>query len=872
MHGAGAETRAGFCRGIHPPLRNIAVPVPGPRPHRSLPNTIAATPTHPTDMLPLGTGPRATRGLARASEPVLRAAAARGALRQASTRAAPRPSRASRGAWCAAAGAAAIYGLWVHENRVHLDAPVPQSAELQRRSSKQVRKDEEKIAVAAPAPQAATDSLSVYAWGANKYRVAAPDLASEHDVRIPRPIPAFDGVALRDIWMGETHAAAIDAQGDLIQWGVGFFYPESRLPEAAVPAVEGPLNPIKTLSGLNFRKVVGTEGKLYAITQSGDVWVVSGSRTAQPIDGGRKWSTLGLTSTPSAQVEHIQMQAPLEFRERFTDVATGKDHLLALTSKGRVLAAPANTFGNEYGQLAYRRVTVSEQYANPPAAGPSLDDDPASPSLTEKAQLAPLPASEGPPLPTGQAYRAFEPRMYELEDYLEREGNLTLANLLPTWAQTPEQVDSGAGLIKATRSTHPAARELVARTEEGRRVQAQLKASRAFAKQEKLKEYLLAAADITFCTTLGEIPSLRGIPMQAIAAGDSHSVSLTTDGKVLAWGFNSFGQCGFLSGISSRPATSVGYSGLTQRHAYTMEAASQNVNPAGPKGSSSACVPVPSQIDLVRATGGAQNLRCKGIRAGGDNTFFLLSSIKVIKNARGQESATPVDELYVSGKGQSGSLGNGGFSLTTASPVRIKALSGQQEYSEKLNSFVQIPISNLSVGSDGHVAAAIVASGYRDLLVWGSNQSYQLGDGRRANSALPHYLPPLGSLKYLRDSPTRAGDGQVRADIRFGAGDLFVLSPSNPESKALESVSQSPLELYRSRTNEANFQTGVFAEKAEAVIQAHTQRLQLSGQEKISTRVLGSEASGVNDTSKRVAANQDFVAGAKSSAIFWRIL
>lgn len=49
---------------------------------------------------------------------------------------------------------------------------------------------------------------------------------------------------------------------------------------------------------------------------------------------------------------------------RFTSIAAGDQHLLALTSKGRVFSHPVGTHANTYGQLGFRRFDVP----NPKAA------------------------------------------------------------------------------------------------------------------------------------------------------------------------------------------------------------------------------------------------------------------------------------------------------------------------------------------------------------------------------------------------------------------------------------------------------------------------------------------------------------------------
>ena len=42
---------------------------------------------------------------------------------------------------------------------------------------------------------------------------------SEESLKSPAPLPWLDGVALLDLVLHETHAACVDARGDVYQWG-----------------------------------------------------------------------------------------------------------------------------------------------------------------------------------------------------------------------------------------------------------------------------------------------------------------------------------------------------------------------------------------------------------------------------------------------------------------------------------------------------------------------------------------------------------------------------------------------------------------------------------------------------------------------------
>lgn len=41
----------------------------------------------------------------------------------------------------------------------------------------------------------------------------------EESLKSPSRLPWLDGVALRDLVLHETHAACVDARGDVYQWG-----------------------------------------------------------------------------------------------------------------------------------------------------------------------------------------------------------------------------------------------------------------------------------------------------------------------------------------------------------------------------------------------------------------------------------------------------------------------------------------------------------------------------------------------------------------------------------------------------------------------------------------------------------------------------
>lgn len=70
--------------------------------------------------------------------------------------------------------------------------------------------------------------------------------------------------------------------------------------------------------------------------------------------------------------------------------------------------------------------------------------------------------------------------------------------------------------------------------------------------------------------------------------------------------------------------------------------------------------------------------------------------------------------------------------------------------SEKTNSLQPIAPHALSVAPDGHVLLALETraragpgGGGRDLLSWGTNYEYQVGNGKRSSIAVPTTLEPV---------------------------------------------------------------------------------------------------------------------------------
>ncbi len=170
----------------------------------------------------------------------------------------------------------------------------------------------------------------VYAWGSNAGKVIDPE-SDEKYIKLPRRIAYFDDQLLRDLKLTFEFGAAITEGGDLVQWGIGFSQADPK--------------PSLTLRGKDLAKIEVSADRIIALSRSGNVYSVPASRN--DVEGGLKpdekngWS---LWSAPGKAAVNFRDLTPagLAWGERVTDVRSGLEHALILTSKGRVFAAASS--------------------------------------------------------------------------------------------------------------------------------------------------------------------------------------------------------------------------------------------------------------------------------------------------------------------------------------------------------------------------------------------------------------------------------------------------------------------------------------------------------------------------------------------------
>ncbi|ODN74899.1 hypothetical protein L198_08206 [Cryptococcus wingfieldii CBS 7118] len=218
--------------------------------------------------------------------------------------------------------------------------------------------------------------------------------------------------------------------------------------------------------------------------------------------------------------------------------------------------------------------------------------------------------------------------------------------------------------------------------------------------------------DIRYASLLSPIPSLANIPIAQVAAGERTSFVRTLSNHVLAFGANEAGQIGLGS-------------------SYTVEV-----------------VPVPVEVVLSKCYPTGTTVECQDIKAGGNTTFYTVQ--RSFPGRRG----TFIDVLSC-GSGLQGALGTGAYTSATGLPVKVKTISGLQEYSEKARTFLPIGIYDLAVskspaGTHAFAVLDTVREGGgreygRDLVGWGANIDYQIGISKRSSTPSPIHLPRLGT-------------------------------------------------------------------------------------------------------------------------------
>lgn len=188
------------------------------------------------------------------------------------------------------------------------------------------------------------ENPGVYAWGSNVGRVVAPD-STETVIKTPRRLTFFDGQLLRDLKLDRNFGAAIDENGDLLQWGVQY------APDIAAP--------VKTLKGKDLISLSISKDRILGLSKGGKVYSIPVSAEEQATGVKTSEATWIPFWTSRSQISYrVLRPSNLGYTEKVTSISSGLEHALMATSSGRVFsfASATDSFPSR-GQLGIPGLT-----------------------------------------------------------------------------------------------------------------------------------------------------------------------------------------------------------------------------------------------------------------------------------------------------------------------------------------------------------------------------------------------------------------------------------------------------------------------------------------------------------------------------------
>ncbi|KAK3941347.1 regulator of chromosome condensation 1/beta-lactamase-inhibitor protein II [Diplogelasinospora grovesii] len=233
----------------------------------------------------------------------------------------------------ATAVAAAAWAYPMLSSKVEAEKPEKIEIVFEKPREKPVSKEDNRDLVSSQHLQVkkSWENPGVHAWGSNSGKVAAPD-SNETVIKMPRRIKYFDGQLLRDLKLDREFGAAITENGDLVQWGIAFSKTNPT--------------PTVTLKGKDLAKLSVSRDRIIALTSGGSVYSIPVASDDQAIKSEKDSSNSSwvpfLSGESSVSYRSLKPEN-LAWNEKITDISSGLEHCLMLTSKGRVFAAASST-------------------------------------------------------------------------------------------------------------------------------------------------------------------------------------------------------------------------------------------------------------------------------------------------------------------------------------------------------------------------------------------------------------------------------------------------------------------------------------------------------------------------------------------------
>jgi alpha-tubulin suppressor-like RCC1 family protein len=246
------------------------------------------------------------------------------------TRSSPR-ARTAGFLLSATIGGGCLYALG-YPRSLHAEAiPAPAELKFEERRRKASSREENRDLISSQHLQVkkSWENPGAYAWGNNTGRVVAPD-SDEVNVKTPRRIPYFDGKIIRDIKLDRNFGAAITENGDLLQWGTAYS------PDCSEPT--------PTLKGKNLVKLAISRDRIIALSSNGSVYSISASQADQISESKPLESSWFPFWNSRSKISYRTLKpSNMSWGEKVSDISSGLEHCLLLTSQGRLFSAASGT-------------------------------------------------------------------------------------------------------------------------------------------------------------------------------------------------------------------------------------------------------------------------------------------------------------------------------------------------------------------------------------------------------------------------------------------------------------------------------------------------------------------------------------------------
>ncbi|KAI9779604.1 MAG: hypothetical protein M1839_007269 [Geoglossum umbratile] len=266
------------------------------------------------------------------------------------------PRNCGRRAWIRAFSIGLVIGLgavtFQNFTQGHAEAPEPTPRKTKKGISVHKEGVRDQLSSQHLQVKRSWENPGVYSWGSNSGRVVALD-SDEEFIKTPRRIPFFDGVLLRDLKLDRSFGAAITENGDLLQWGASYSKDTTQ--------------PAPTLRGKDLVSLALSRDRIIALSSDGKVYSVPVSKEDQetgPKPAENTW--IPFWSVPGNISYRLIQPNDCQWGEKVLAIRGGLDHVLLMTSKGRLFSAASS--GEEFpskGQLGIPGLAWNTRPAGP---------------------------------------------------------------------------------------------------------------------------------------------------------------------------------------------------------------------------------------------------------------------------------------------------------------------------------------------------------------------------------------------------------------------------------------------------------------------------------------------------------------------------